>query len=340
MLLCLQSCQQKKEITVLYEKSFDEVKALANEKGKPFCIVFVRDKCPPCEIFLNTLYSTKNTKIQELIYNVVDISQPQNVWYTQWVGITASPTSCIFSKEGDFQAVVVGTNQRMLDCLGKVIEGDVSCAQYMYDGQAKAVGKANLFQALNNILKSKEKLEKGIDISEDVSNYIEQIHYPYSLYLAAKNELNKGNKEDAKNFSEQLLTFQYDIENLRLYTPFFKEAHYIIDPHYNPDNEAQLSVDNEINMDNYTAGEIKEIKIKLTNTGKKKLLVKDILLSCSCLTMKGKRNLEIEVGGSKEIVLEFLSQDQGKIVRKVEIISNSSISPAEQITITVNSKSI
>lgn len=333
--LSIASCKDEK-IKILYEKSFEEIKDIANSERKNFCVIMARKDCPPCDFLINSLYSLNTKNAKRIIYNIVDISDSINTWYSEWTGVTASPTTVVFSAEGDLLALVSGSNKRAISCIEDVINEDITCALFTYNGQVGISDKTELFKSLNNTLKCKEKLEKGEDISEQIAQSFTQIYYPYNLYLAAKNEHKKGNYEKAKKYCEDLLTFRHNTKNIRIYSTLFNEAQYIINPKYNPDNEPILSTNNQIKIENYQKGEIRKIYLNLENTGKKELIIYDIILDCSCLSLKSEKNIEIVPGESKEIELEFTSKDNGRIMRRIEIVSNSNNSPVEQITIIAN----
>lgn len=336
-MICLSfifSCVDEKT-QLFYNEDLRTIKELAQKENKPFCVVLTRENCPPCEMFLNSLQFSSNKTLQKALFNIVDASLPENEWYTQWVGVSGVPCFYVFSNTADLQAILSGVNEKALDCLESSIRGDASCAKYQFRGDFKveAKGRDRIFELLNDVLKCKEKLDAGEDISEEINKNLREIEYPYNIYLKAKNEFNKGNAEIASEVAKELLPYRNNKLNLIKYSSIFEEIQYIIDPDFNPENEPQLFVDNNpIHLDNYERGTMKKINIKLSNVGRKQLKIIDLKVDCTCLTYNGEKSFEIEVGKSKEIEVEFESDDPDKISRHINIFSNA-LFPIETISI-------
>ncbi len=130
------SCGKKKE-TVFYDLPFEETMALAGQEGKDVYIIISRPGCPPCEAYMNEVNNKHN---KDVILNFVDVMHPDNQWYAHWLCSGAFPTTCVFTSEGDLQAVVSGSTKSAMDCVEFSRSGETLCADYFYEARYPYTG--------------------------------------------------------------------------------------------------------------------------------------------------------------------------------------------------------
>ncbi|MDR1719985.1 MAG: DUF1573 domain-containing protein [Dysgonamonadaceae bacterium] len=325
----LGACNNGKQ-EIVYGKSFAETKALAAAAGKPFCIVLSRPDCPPCSDYVRTLNSDENELSKLAVFNIVDTSKPENEWYPMWLATASWPSTCIFSPDSKLTAVVSGVAQQCISCIENVLRGETECASYFYSKHYDSYG--DVFAALNDILQCKLRLDAGENIEPEISLTTDKMAYPYNLYLKSLNAHNNGDEATAKASAEKQLSFN-DAFGIRLYGGIMAEAKKIIDPTYSPETDALLAVEKQIRLVGCTWGEARPFSIEITNAGKSRLQILDIMTSCSCVSLVSGKTHSVEPGKSLKIDFEFKGDREGEVFREVSFASNGA-NPIETVEIT------
>jgi hypothetical protein len=316
----LASCDVSVEVT--YDVPFEQMVAEARETGDDFCVVISRTDCPPCAMYVEMLTGSRGKKMfPDVRYNVVDVLLPENQWYTQWLCTGAFPTACLFSAEGKLKAIVPGTNRQSTECLRSAAEGDVKCADYLYDRFYQVRG--NYLDVLNDLLVCKMDLDAGKDIGDAVDACLRRIDYPWAVWLKAVNAQRQGRTEEAADAGRRLLEFD-ETYYYYVYGDILTQAKYIIDPDYNPAGDAVLSIPEEdIILDGCKVDEPRRFGFEVKNMGKFSLLVRDIQLSCTCLTLLSPKMFRLEPGESSLVEAEFTAEARGEFYREVILFSNA-----------------
>lgn len=311
---------RKEPTEVFYNQTIEYMKNLAGKENKLFCIVVSNTDCPPCTNYLEILGDQYRHLREKAIFNVVDVSLPENQWYRQWICSAATPTTCIFSPKGVLQAIVSGTAKQCLDCIESSIDGNTDCAGYLYSKRYQAAD--DVIPALNSILECKLKMDEGDNISEEIMPSLSRIQYPYNFYLKCLAEQQNGNRKEAVYWAKELLRFD-DVYYLRLYGELYSWAKQIIDPDYDPTQVAVLSVEKELVLDGCAVNQPKLFSITVSNTGVSPLEITDISLSCSCLKLLGGKAHSIAPGKSESIEFVFTADTGGKLYREIAFVSNA-----------------
>jgi hypothetical protein len=315
---------------ILYGKSFGEMKELAAKENKPFCIVLGNADCPPCSLYIENLSNKNKQLTASSFFNIVDVSKSENEWFRQWISSAATPATCIFSSNGELKAVVSGAAAQCMDCIRSVLKGDAECSGYLYSKHFQSYN--NGIPTLNTVLQCKLRLEKGENIEPEITETLNNIVYPYNIYLKCLNAKKTGDSEQAVALAEWLLTF-HDTFNLRMYGKLFTEAKYIINPDYKPENDAILAVQKEMHLNDCLLNVPHPFTITVKNEGSATLSIHDISTSCSCVSLKGSKQYTIEPEKSEEIAFEFTADHEGEILREITIASNA-VNAIEMVTVT------
>jgi hypothetical protein len=329
LVVALCACSNQKT-EVLFGKSITEMKELVAKSGKPFCIVISRSDCSLCSDYVRVLSGGKSGLTGKAIFNVVDITKPENEWYPMWLASMASPATCIFSAKGDLQAVVSGKAEQCITCIGNVLKGEPECAFYLYSKHYEVNG--DVFPVLNTILQCKLRFDAGDDIEPEISQTPDKIVYPYNIYLKCLNAKKNGDEEAAKAMAEHLLKFG-DAYNIHLYKKIFAEAKTIVNPDYSPENDAVLTVEKKIRLEDCVLNVARLFSIEVENTGKSELRILDITASCSCVSLVSGKTHTVAPDKSVKIDFEFRGDREGEIFREIFFTSNG-VNPQETVELT------
>ncbi len=315
------SCEKK--AALVYDRSLEQMVEQTQQEGRDyFFVVLSRPDCPPCASYVKNLDDKKNRRIiGKTIINVVDLSQPENAWYSHWLCIGAYPTTCVFSADGELKAIVSGNSARSIECIRSSIKGEVKCADYLYEKRYPIVG--NYLTMLNRLLVCKQGIDKGEDVGEKLDGIMKMTDYPYPTYLKALNEDKQGRRDVAVQYAEQVLEYD-DMYYYYVYDDIFRQSKYIINPDYSPQEDGMLSMEEEILLGDCQVGSPRAVTIRVENTGKFPAFIRDIRTSCTCVELLSPLQHRLEPGESVGIDVEFTGENKGEVYREVLFFSNSS----------------
>lgn len=337
--IILLACKKTIPSQIEYERSFEELSEIAVSGNKSFCIILSNPECPPCDLLHKALFEDISAFMGEkVIFNIVDISLPQNKWYGQFIASKGTPAALIFSRQGELEAIIHGAGKASIECLKKSINGKLDCSKYLYSSSfSKSIKNEDIIKSLNLILKARAKVEKHEDATSELKESMNTLYYPYVLWLQIQNEKNKGNTEEAAYFAKQMLTFQEPLY-AALYSDLYLASRYTINPQFNIKDAPLLEIENSnIDLGELKVGESTKFSVKLKNGGKDTLQIYDISVSCSCLKLLSKKSYAIDSGGEDSLYLEFSADYAGEIKRDLRLTTNG-IEPSKLITIVVNAK--
>jgi len=309
------------KLIVFYDKELESMKAIAKKENKFFCVVLSRPDCPMCQHYIQHFGELYNDIAEQVIFNIVDVSLPENWWYQHWLGTGASPTTCVFSAEGELKAVVEGTKRNAIECIKSTVTDHARCSPYFYRTRFHA--NRDVMQVLNVLLNCKLNLDKGRPICNEINVALAQSGHPYAIYLKAISQAEKGQPEEAAYWAGEFLSMvnsnNYDS---RVYANTLRQIKTIIHPNYNPADEGVLLVTGELSLGHSKLNQPRPFTLTLTNTGQSPLQVHDVRLSCSCVKIKGERQLELQPGESQKMEFIFTADVKGNVIREITFFSN------------------
>jgi hypothetical protein len=135
-LLCLTvlllGCKQNTPSRIEYGKSFEEMVELAGKEGKYFGIVLSSSECSLCETLHKTLFDDVALAVgKKAVFNIVNITLPQNRWYQQFIASMAQPVTLVFSPNAELKAIISGASRASTECIKDVLGGELECVQYL-----------------------------------------------------------------------------------------------------------------------------------------------------------------------------------------------------------------
>jgi hypothetical protein len=327
------------QLLILYDQNFDGVQKLAKKKNKVFAVVLARPECPPCEVYIQHLDSTFKHLSSKVIFNVVNVTLPENEWYLQWLCTGHSPITCIFSPDGELKTVIKGVKMSALQRIDSAISGHTECAENFHPKYFSATG--DYMQTFNALLAFKQDLNKGKDLSPAIDAWLNQTNHPYFIYLKCINEQKQGRHENAVSLAKRFLTAVHDNElYFHIYNNLLDEIKTIIDPNYTPPvNDGILSVVEELYLGDKKFMSLTPFSLTLTNTGTSPLSVHRIGLSCSCVKPASEGRFTLSPGQSQKVDFVFTADVEGEVFREITFHSNAT-NPMQRVSIfaTVNKK--
>lgn len=323
---CEEHCEQK-EIT--WNVDFSSIRQKAEEKQQNFCVVLLDTTNLTSKIYEKYLEDSKMTGM----FNLVDIWSERNDWYQQWLYTKAAPLTCIFTSSGNLIDIIPGASRKCFKCIEKVMSQGKMCEELAYYSNFPMDKKA-IIPLLNEVLQQKFNMEKGMDVNNRIAALSNSIKYPYIVYLGMKNSMLLNREEKGKSWAEQLLSFNKELD-LEIYPKYFSEAKSIIDINYNSSEEPYLNCPPIVYLEDCQQGVAKPFTVSCMNSGNKPLLINDVILDCSCISLLGDTVYTIAPQKSQRIKFEFIADDNGRIEREITIKSNG-INPIKKIIVIAN----
>ena len=319
------------ELIVLYGEELSVVTQLAQESNRAFALVLSRPDCPPCALFLQRL-GENHERFRGAIFNMIDVSLPENAWHQQWLYSGSSPTTCIFSPSGELKAIITGTVETAMQCISSSIGGNTRCADFFFSRQIP-IADQDRIPMLNAMFWGKQNLEAGLDIGNAIGEWLPTAQYPFPFYLKFRNEKEQGRHEEALYWANRLVSIVGSNQHFtRVYGDVLAQAQYFINPNHAVDG-AVLSVVEELALGEFRFQESKPFSLTVTNTGRSPLSILHTEIGCSCLAILSDRQQTIEPGESRVMDFRFTADVRGEILRDIVFVSNG-INPVEIVAIT------
>jgi hypothetical protein len=177
---------------------------------------------------------------------------------------------------------------------------------------------------LNDLLECKLRLDRGEDIGPAIDRILEQTDYPYPVWLKALNAQKQGRIGEAAEAGKRLLAFD-EMYHYYVYGDLFTRAKYIVNPDYDPAEDAVLTIPAEdIVLADCKVDQPRRFTFEVRNGGKFPLLVRDIQLSCSCLKLLSPARFRLEPGQASQVEAEFTPDGSGEFYRELTFFSDTS----------------
>ena len=317
----LSGCSDK-ENTVYNNKSFEDIKSIAESDKKPFCLVLTDSSQNLSKLYLSSLKENYNNLTQKAIYNIVDINVEETKWLMKWLMPPYIPLTCIFSYDGILIDVIPGMSKETFLYSEKAITLLKATAFHWPNNFHK--NKQKVISYLNQLLDHKKNIALGVYKSSGFDNPVDSLNYPYAVYLKLDGALKLKDTANAIQAAKSLLELE-DPSVFELFSDEFMTAKKIVTPNFNLSDEANIKVNKtQVLLENCKVNEKYPISLIVFNDGKRPLKIKGINLSCTCLSLEEEEK-EIIIKGKEqqEIKVIFTPNDTGKLSRDIFITSNA-----------------
>jgi hypothetical protein len=332
LVLLLASCE--KESQHLYRNhEINDVIKLAGEARKPLCIVLLDSTFKASGIYEQRLSDQYETLTAKAIFNRVDVNDRSNKWYREWLYPVSLPVTCIFDLSSDTLKLIDIIPGATHECFKEISR----CISKRKASELRYVNRFSLeksviLPALGNVFRCRMELDRHQDISREIEKTFEVIQYPCNWYLKALNAHEQGDDTAAVTAGNRMLAYDSP-EDMELYSDLYQEIKSIIDKDYSAENEPALTfAADSIVLENCSLSVRRPFVIPFKNTGRRVLEIKDIVLSCGCVTLKGRKEFDINPQDVVDVEFEFQADAQGEVEREITVYSNGLI-PVRKIQI-------
>jgi len=317
----------------IYTGSFETALKEARTSSRHLVAIISKKDCPPCDMLQE--YVKKDFAIRryanDYLFYLFDETAGTD-WLNQCFYITASPTAIIFSPQGALETIITGTRK---DIYPKILDGVISKdTSAMYAG-SKTRASIEGIKLISVLRKSYQAYRSASQKDTTLTAALEQAHaqYPYfyNTYQLSKRYALEGDTVKARWFAKKALDHNSPPE-LMLYQSLRNEMKTFLFPHYDIAKEPHITFDqHSLDLGTFPLQQKKEIVFTLKNTGHKPLRLRDVIVSCSCLSIDWPRE-NIMPGGSGEIKATYNISKEGSFSQYAYVISNA-VNSAELLTI-------
>lgn len=226
ILTMLISCR---ETELYFNKPFDDIHALAYANDKPFCIVLTDTVNHMSRQYHSLLDSDYRYLARKALFDIVDITVPENEWYIKWLNPTFIPLTCVFLPSGQLVDIIPGASRESFLYTEKSLKYK-SATEFHWPNSFK-INKARAIPLLNRVLFHKQQVEHGMLMEMEVNSLIDSLHYPYIVYQKLAGQLMQNDSIPAKKTALDLVEFE-EPYFLELYQNEIITAKRVIDPHF------------------------------------------------------------------------------------------------------------
>jgi hypothetical protein len=313
------SCKNEPIIYKNVEFSFGR----AREKKQKMCLVLIDESDTISRAYMKRLESSYNNITEDAVFNVIDLTIPENRWYKEWINSSSYPITCVFSEKEKLISVIGGASVHSFNRIKASLE-DAPGSNFGYKSSLIGLDFNILSSFLDNVLKCKLSIDRGENCDTAINETFNVLQYPFNTYLKYKNEINQNKIDDAKNTAHRLLRFKEEIQYLRVYNEMFEEIMLFLNPDYSSENNPVLTVQSEnIVLHNCTLNTPVTFRITIKNNGISMLTIKNIDVGCSCIESLNKYPVDIDPNKEYDFDFIFTPDSKGKVVRSVTFVSNA-----------------
>lgn len=334
--LC-QCCKTKDEPDNIYcKKSFIEMQQISQKIKLPFCLVLYDSTQVASQEYIKKLYQNSQNMKQGL-FDLIDITSNESSWYGKLLSPQILPLTCVFTTSGELIDLIPGSSQESFLYTKEALTNQKTNRDFHYN-QQYGDNKINIIHDINSIFHLKFKVDNKENVVSELDNLLDKARYPYTLFLKLQNQLQIKDTAAARNTASELLLFDSPRDLVDYYDEFMF-AQQVIDPTFSIENGPYLEVNPiKIELSDCKRNKITPIAINIKNKGQRPLKISDVLTSCTCVKLLGKKRHLILPQQTETLNIEFTPDDTGDIFREVYIASNSVNSPMCHITINASVK--
>lgn len=263
---------------------------------------------------------------KRLIINIVQTyDSPAANWHKQWLCSDHPIISCLFSSNGELQAVIEGNSVYSLESLEESLKGGKVNIDFGYRPLfERELDNATRIDLLNRILQCKIRGEQGLNVEKDINATLETARYPYNVYLKLLSEKSQKNPDSVIHWANEMLSFDNKVYYQKVYPDLFEYAMLEIDSNYNTDKLPVMSIsESVVTLADCRVSQPILFHITVTNESINDLVIKSIEAGCKCVKVLSVNIPVIKPGMSYELHFEFTPDTEGELMQKVNILSNA-----------------
>lgn len=270
IILLISAC--KNTSNVLYDKSFDEARDIAENRGVSYCIILLDS------VRYNLQQSTNNfqkIKANSNVVAYVNIDEDDNRWVEKLFHPTILPFSCIFFNDKLID-LIPGDTDESIAYINLSMKNKRMIPNYHFN-QLYDKDKAMFIKQCNQMLILRDGVNRGKNMLSYIDDTMTCLKHPYMIYLKLKNQELMNDVENAKE-TARLLLFLSSPDDVVLYNEEMFYANHFINSAYNEITAPHLALSPGVVEFNCKVGETKTILLQAKNSGSYPLKIYDVSL--------------------------------------------------------------
>ncbi|NSL89239.1 DUF1573 domain-containing protein [Chitinophaga sp. Mgbs1] len=330
LILLQMSCAPEKP--VFLKGNLQQAFITAARENKLLFVIHTADGCPPCDDFMRKI-TTDKTLAKELSDKVLFIkaskNKPDDQAFLYSFYSMATPSSYLFSPDGRLLTIITGDApvNYVISCTESCLSGKTIRHEFDTRLQTK---QGQAIQLFNRILKAqdmimqttadKSTLQVALNILDTT---LQKEAFFYNTYLAAKAYYKLGDTAHAKELAVKALEFKNSMD-LALYAPLRNEMKFTADNSYTADSDAFITLSETAHQYGTVAtGSYTVANVRFRNSGKKPLLIHQMVGSCDCMTFSWPKE-PVLPGREDSVKITYHAREEGEFSKMVFVSSNAS----------------
>lgn len=296
----------------------------SNSLEKDICFVLHNDTNKVYQVFKQKLDTEYSQLKRSGIFNFIDFSKKEHMWFKHWLCLNSSVITCVFTHSGNLKCLIGGASTFSFEYLEKTLNNKMDKFTYGYKTPLHIDG-VKAINVLNDVHKCKIGFEEGKSIKDELESTFKVVEYPYNLYLWLQNSFLNRKKDSLLNeIGQKILAFRKQRQFGVLYSEVFEMTSKLINPEYRTDSLGILSVENKYQLYDCKIGFKKRIRIKLSNIGFSPINIEEVDLGCDCLALGNMYSNTIKTNENVDLDIDFTPKTVSDTIKNIFIVSNAS----------------
>ncbi|MBC9911131.1 DUF1573 domain-containing protein [Chitinophaga varians] len=306
--------------------------ATASGEHKLLFVIYAGEGCPPCDDFIRKIKTDKLIAKElsgKVLFTIAYKNKPDDQAFFYPFFTMATPGSYLFSPDGRLLTIIDGDapSKYVVSCTENCLSGKTIQHEFKTRLQTKHGQAIWLF---NQLLTAQQILsQSGTDKAAAQSartildSTLRQETYFYNTYLSAKASSILGDTARARALALKSLEFNSSLD-LALYASLRNEMKFAADKSYTPAEDAFITLSETTHQYGTVAtGSYTKTSVRFRNSGKKPLLIQQMLGSCDCMTFNWPKN-PVLPGREDSMQITYHARSEGEFSKIVFVSSNAS----------------
>ncbi len=326
--LSIASCSHPPANIKIQQTTFDQALQESAQSSHYMVALLTTAGCSPCDLMKQHIQedASFSKDFQQLSFYQFDITSPANKWLQEWLYETGTPIAVVFKPDGKLLTVInSGKWTEFTGILHDVVDNKKDSI-YRFTNSHLHLKDTSLINTLQSSFNLYQQYLSGkhLEIQQSINTAKAQTDahpYFFNTWLVSKSLLSIGDTVTARSYARQALSFNENRDFI-LYQQRRSELKYILDTSFVESQEPYAALDQtEQDLGLTTVGK-KEVTFLVRNTGRKPLHIKDVIVSCSCLSVEWPHT-PIEPGSTGKVIARYEIKKEGIFSQFAYIISDA-----------------
>lgn len=312
---------QDKQI-IFQDLTYTQIHDIASYSEKPFCIVLFDST------FNLSSYKDRMKDYQivdHAIWNFANTDTNQNLWYKFLFGTEKTPFTLVFNQNGTLKNIVYGISQYAFKSIRASLTSMSKENRYIHFGFLENsiinIIPQNINSFFNNLIKIESDFNNCKRPNYDsIIASINELEYPYNLYLRIKYEDRYQNKNSSIVHAKELLNKYSNSNYAGVFSPLLMSINKSINR--NISNKDEFYISTSLNKYNCHLNDTISIKVLVTNNTNSTVEIKKFEPSCNCIVQTKASPMTIPPKQIVNYEFYFITEDKGEIYREIYFYTN------------------